>query len=83
MQQGLGSFIFVSLSDCVPAGRGLGAARASAPSSLGVRSQLHFSAAEDELILYVHSELGAADRITAEAIDKLLLRCSPALRACP
>ena len=44
-----------------------------------MRSQLHFSAAEDELILYVHSELGAADRITAEAIDRLLLRCLPTL----
>ena len=47
-----------------------------------MRSQLHFSAAEDELILYVHSELCAADRITADAIDRLLLRCSPVLSAC-
>lgn len=31
--------------------------------------------------MYVHSELGAADRISAEAIDRLLLRCLPTLSA--
>ncbi|KAK9831494.1 hypothetical protein WJX81_002371 [Elliptochloris bilobata] len=60
--------------EAAEASRARNTARASAPGGLGTKSQLHFSAAEDEIILYAHSTYGAADRMTLDAVDRILLR---------
>ncbi len=59
------------ISSCIGV---LAAARAAAPAGLGRASGLHWSSVEDDMILYAHSDLGRAEKVLAEAVDKLLLR---------
>jgi len=53
------------------------AARTPLAGTRGLRSALTWSAVEDEMVHYCFSPIAPAEGMSADKMDKLLLRCAP------